>query len=314
MKYFIYKFLFFSFPIIFFLVGFDFFVGIQLAKTNLNEGEFEVWNDIYKGKINADIAIYGSSRAWLHFSPKVIEKKTGIGVYNFGLDGQNFEIQNLRHHDYFENNKRPKIVVFSLDVFTFVKKDKLYNSNQFLPFMYFNSAYYESLKDTKNFNFYDFIIPSVRYFGKYEMIYDLFKSHSYNHFRYKGFKGSKRKWIEMQVKQGEQSSYTVQIDSSLVQKFMKNLLELKNQGIKVIFVYTPEYIDGQNFVTNRKTLLNIYDSISKAEKITFLDYSKDSISYQKYLFYNSEHLNGKGATIFSKKFSIDLLNLINQKL
>jgi hypothetical protein len=118
----------------------------------------------------------------------------------------------------------------------------------------------------------------------------------------------------MKIKQREQSSYTVQIDFSLLQKFRKNLLELKNQGIKVIFVYTPEYIDGQNFVTNRKTLFNIYYSISRAEKIIFLDYSKDSISYQKYLFYNSEHLNGRGATIFSRKFSNDLLNLINDKL
>jgi hypothetical protein len=89
---------------------------------------------------------------------------------------------------------------------------------------------------------------------------------------------------------------------------------LKKQGIKLIFVYTPEYVEGQDFVQNREKIFEIYQSISKSEEIPFWDYSKDSISFEKQLFYNSEHLNDFGATIFSKKFSKDLLTHLKNKV
>lgn len=290
------------------MVLFDRVLSKKLETTNLNEGEFEVWSDIYKGNIKADLAVYGSSRAWVHFNPEIVENKTGLNTYNFGVDGQNFAIQYLRHHEYFENNLKPKLIVFSLDVFTFEKKDKLYNSDQFLPYMFQHSRYFNTLIETENFNLYDFILPSVRYFGKYELLYKLAKSNAYSKFRKKGFRGNKSRWVENQHRALENDSkYTVKIDVNLINKFKENIRELKNQGINVIFVYTPEYVKNQDFVQNRDKIFEIFQAISKAEKIPFWDYSKDSISFEKQLFYNSEHLNDFGAAIFSKKFSNDLL-------
>lgn len=309
MRHFVLKLVKFFIPIIIFMLVFDYVFSKKLVKTNLSQGEFEVWSDIYRGEIKADLAIYGSSRAWVHFNPKILEDLTGLSTYNFGVDGQNFEIQYLRHTEYFSNNKKPKIIVFSLDVFTFEKKDKLYNSDQFLPYMFQNSRYFSTLIDTENFNVYDFTVPSVRYFGKYEMFYKFFEAKANLKYRYKGFRGNKRRWVESENQRiANTSKYQVKIDRDLINKFEKNIKELKKQGVKLIFVYTPEYIKGQDFLQNRERIFEIYQSISKSEEIPFWDYSKDSISLEKHLFYNSEHLNDFGAVIFSKKFSRDLLN------
>jgi hypothetical protein len=297
------------------MVLFDIMFSKKLESTNLNEGEFEVWSDIYKGDIKADLAIYGSSRAWVHFNPEILKNRTGLNTYNFGVDGQNFDIQYLRHQEYFENNLKPKLIVFSLDVFTFEKKNKLYNSDQFLPYMFQNSRYFNTLIETENFNLYDFILPSVRYFGKYEILYKVSESNAYPKFRQKGFRGNKSSWVENQHRALENDSkYTVKIDGNLISKFIKSIKELKKQGIKLIFVYTPEYVKGQDFVQNREKIFDIYRSLSEEEKIPFWDYSMDSISFEKQLFYNSEHLNDFGATIFSKKFSKDLLTHLKNKV
>lgn len=297
------------------MVLFDIVFSKKLESTNLNEGEFEVWSDIYKGDIKADLAIYGSSRAWVHFNPEILKNRTGLNTYNFGVDGQNFDIQYLRHQEYFENNIKPKLIVFSLDVFTFEKKDKLYNSDQFLPYMFQNSRYFNTLIETENFNLYDFILPSVRYFGKYEILYKVSESNAFPKFRQKGFRGNKRSWVENQDRALENDSkYTVKIDFNLISKFKKTIKELKKQGVKLIFVYTPEYVKGQDFVQNREKIFEIYRMLSESEKIPFWDYSQDSISFEKQLFYNSEHLNDFGATIFSKKFSKDLLTHLYNKV
>lgn len=80
-------------------------------------------------------------------------------------------------------------------------------------------------------------------------------------------------------------------------------------------IYAPEYIDGQNFVTNREEAINYFRDISQKHKLTFLDYSQDSLSFNKKYFYNASHLNIGGAQLFTSKPAKDLQDtqrLINE--
>jgi lysophospholipase L1-like esterase len=51
-------------------------------------------------------------------------------------------------------------------------------------------------------------------------------------------------------------------------------------------------------------------SIATRFSIPYLDYSPDSLMYHKELFYNTTHLNKKGAEIFTRQLAADLKNLI----
>jgi hypothetical protein len=86
----------------------DILISSHLKKSNEYPGEFEVWNDIYNSTIEADLAIYGSSRAWVMFNSSILENELKKNVYNFGIDGHNFKLQYARHLEYLKHNPKPK--------------------------------------------------------------------------------------------------------------------------------------------------------------------------------------------------------------
>ncbi len=88
--------------------------------------------------------------------------------------------------------------------------------------------------------------------------------------------------------------------------FNQFIKEIKEEDIDLIFVYGPEYIEGQDFVKNRNEIFSIYEEISNKEKIPFFNYSDDNMCFDKLLFYNSQHLNKKGANKFTEELIKDL--------
>ena len=82
MKKFIYKVFVFVLPVVFLSVPLDYFFSYILKTSHLTSGEYEVWNDIYNSTANCDVAIYGSSRAWVHIDPDILSDTLNVNVYN----------------------------------------------------------------------------------------------------------------------------------------------------------------------------------------------------------------------------------------
>ena len=96
----------FLLPIMAVLYPADYFLSTYLSDSkDYAAGEVKVWKDIYDGHVNSELVIYGSSRAWIHFSPKIIEDSLQISAYNLGMDGHNFSLQYLRHKELLKFNK-----------------------------------------------------------------------------------------------------------------------------------------------------------------------------------------------------------------
>ena len=312
MRRFIFQLLFFLIPILIFAVIGDFFISKELMKSHRPPDEYSVWNDIYDGKIDSKIAIYGSSRAWVQIDPQIISDSLHMPAYNFGIDGHNFWLQYLRHTIFLNNNnKRPQLIIYSLDVFTLQKRDDLYNSDQFLPYMFFNNQIRTATLDYKGFNVFDFFLPLVRYYGRKRALFqalNVFLNHQKDSIiRIKGYQGQNASWNSdlSNAKKGMES-YEIKLDTPTIKLFKTYLQECKSKNIKIIFVYSPEYIDGQKFVKNRGAVIDLYENLSKKYDIPFYDYSTDSMSYQKKYFYNAEHLNKSGSEIFTNKLVKEL--------
>src|SRR5688572_21527084 len=171
MKKLLIKCLLFVLPLLVLSLPADIFLSNGLKKANYYaQDEFSIWNDLYEGKIDSKVVIYGASRAWVHFDPALIEKNTGLSAYNLGLDGHNFWLQYYRHKLLFDKNKKPEIIIFALDPFTLCKRTDLYNLDQFLPYMLFNNELRHYLDPFEGFSFFDFYIPLFRYYGKTKAI------------------------------------------------------------------------------------------------------------------------------------------------
>lgn len=307
----------FILPILLLAYPLDFLISTQLEKSNRFSGEFSVWRDIYAGNINSKILIYGSSRAWVHINPYHIEQKLNTSCYNLGLDASSFYLQYLRHLEYIENNKHPNMIIMSLDIFSFIGKKNLYNYQQYMPYIWKQNI--RNYTKTYNvFDAYDYNMPLIRYLGEKKVFKALFNVLKKNNdskatVRQKGFMGVNKNWNDDLKKATEaQKIYRVNFDNELFELFKEFLNYCKKQNIEMIFVYSPEYIEGQKYVANRDSILNLFVNVATISDIPFLDYSNDSICYNKELFYNTLHLNKEGADIFSRKLSNDLLDYIKK--
>ncbi len=279
---------------------------------NSRDGEYSVWNDIYDGKVNADVVIYGSSRAMVHFNPAVIRDSLHVNAYNLGINGHNFWLQYFRHKQLMKNNKAPRFVIHSVDVFTLVKRKDLFEMEQFLPYMLYNAEMKSWISSYQGFKSYDYYIPLVRYYGQAKTMKRIFKyaltgRNSVDSARTLGYKHVNLTWNDdLDRARQKYADYRVTIDTATVRLFDKYLQEMAASHIPVVLVYTPEYIEGQTFVKNREEIIQVFRLFAEKYNLAFLDYSNDPISHDKAYFYNASHLNGRGAEAFTSKIIGDL--------
>jgi hypothetical protein len=316
MKKFIKYFFFFISPLVLLSYFLDFFISNNLKKSNkYAEKEYPTWNAIIDGKVNSDILIYGNSRAWVDFNPTMISDSLHISAYNLGIDGHGFKLQYLRHRMLLKNNNKPKIIIVSVDIFILNNRKELYNSEQFLPYMLWNREIKSATIDYDGFNSLDYDLPLIRYYGKTEALETairFFSGHLSNPVcRVKGYQGRNESWnTDFDKAKLNMKKYEAKLDPETIILFEKFLAECKKQNIKLIFVYAPEYIEGQIFTKNRGEVISLYTNYSHKYNIPFYDYSTDAISYQKKYFYNTNHLNKMGAELFTTKL-IDTLKQSN---
>ena len=290
----------------------DLLFSEALSENRSFPGEYEVWNDIYQGDINCDMAIYGSSRAWVQIDPKILSDALGKEVYNFGMDGHNFRLQYLRHLEYMKSNKKPSHIVMNVDIFTLEKRMDLYQQEQFLPYMLWDKNMRSFTANYEGFSKADYYVPFFRYLGRYETIKET-ASHLFDSkkdttfFRNKGYRGFDKKWNKaVDSLLASEDKYAINFHEPTVKLFDQFINECIENNIKITLVYAPEYIDGQSFVANRQEAINYFRMISQKYTVTFLDYSQDELSFMKDQFYNASHLNKRGAELFSEKLARDL--------
>ncbi|EDP97240.1 hypothetical protein KAOT1_18797 [Kordia algicida OT-1] len=274
------------------------------------EGEIGVWEDIYNQRVNSEVLIYGSSRAYVHINPMQIQDSLNVRCYNFGVNGQNFRIQYLRHLEYMEHNPKPKTIIVSVDIFSLQKVANLYNYRQFLPYLHkenvqkYTSAY-------NGFNTFDYYLPLVKYYGEHDAIKRAFAKFNektpHQQFRIRGYHPVDRDWnTDFSKAKTKKSSYVIEVDAEIQQLFENFLADCQEKNIQVVMVYTPIYKIGQQYVENHDDITAYFEKLSTDFKIPFFNYLEDDICLAQRYFYNSTHLNKKGSIVFTNMLIRDL--------
>jgi hypothetical protein len=291
---------------------------VTTGLRNVPTGEYKVWNDIVAGKAASDIFIYGSSRAWVQVNPKIIEDSLGMSCYNFGMDGHNFRMQYARHQLLWRYNPKPRLIVLILDYRTLDKRPDLYHEAQFLPY-FDEEPIRQVISEYKGFQPLDFYLPLVRYTGyRKEMrlsMENLLDQPQKRPDRYRGYAGQDRAWTgEFEKAKRERGCYYQPLDNTSVALFDRFLSETKTTGVELVMVYPPEFIEGQQFVANREEIFSLYRQFANQYGIPLLDYSGDPLSFRKELFYNTQHLNQRGAELFTTSLvqKLQHMKLVNR--
>lgn len=298
-------------------ISLDAFLDAQMKQ--LKYEDVSVWNEISKGGIDAEIVIVGSSRAATHIDPSIISGFSAKSCYNLGMMGHNFFIENARYQYYLKHNKKPQLIILSLDYESLQRRPDLFNHTQFLPYLddsiiAFATRQYEGLSK------FDYRLPLLKYVGEQTLVFSLFKNYFKPELnqpdRKSGFFARDYSWNEEVDKTLDTlKPYTVFPDSLSRVSFEAFLNQCNQQHIKIVFVHTPTHPLGQQKVINRKEIIDLYQNYAQQYHIPFLDYADDIMIYNKLYFMNSTHLNKYGAEVFSKKLIQDLhqLSLVSEK-
>lgn len=271
------------------------------------------WEDLFSSRINADLLIQGSSRAWVQFSPKVLDRALGLNSYNLGVDGHNFLMQYYRFRLYEQYNQKPRYLIQNIDMLTLEKRKDLYALEQFLPYLD-RPLVHEAVSHYQGFEPIDFLIPAAKYrhsktaalFGLKECLFPTPST------KYKGFEAQDKEWDDafLRYYASHPGGVRVRVDPATRELFDAFLSRCAARGIKVILVYAPEYIEAQRFIVNRAEVLGIFREFSRRYRIPLLDYSQSFISYDTRYFYNSQHLNARGVEQFNALLVRDLAPLV----
>jgi hypothetical protein len=301
------------------LFALQFIVDNGLKKANDND--FGDWNRILKGEINSDIIILGNSRAFVQYNPVILEKQLGYTCYNLGMDGTPIGLQNARWKMFLEYNSNPKILILNVDLLSLDKGKRIYSYGQYLP--YLNNKHIENaIIEYKQNIKYLTRIPLLKYNSSFALIRKGIVNYFYpeNNYGYiDGFCERNDIWEEglANVKKILNKDGNIIFPENNLNDGKRILEELiqscVKERIKILLVHTPYYYKLYNHLPQQKELINYLNTVSYKFNVPFIDYSSDSLMYSTDYFYNTTHLNNKGASIFSSKLANKLKNIISDK-
>jgi hypothetical protein len=286
-----------------FLYGLQYVVDSGLRKSN--GAMFAEWNDIYSGRINTDTIVMGSSRAWVHYDPRILD------AYNLGIDGFPFPMQKARFDIYLKHNPKPKVVIQNMDAFILAKRKDLYNHGQFLPYLYDPDVWKATDGHQGAFSWPQMYFPMFKYNNQFGLVWQgiwSFLGFTETPVKYRGYQGQDKVWDDSfeQFRQANPKGVIYEIDPYVEQQFREYLQFCRDNGIKVYLVFSPEYVGAQRLGLNRADVITRYRQLADETGAIFINYSDHHLSFDTKYFYNSQHLNKTGAELFST----DLANRI----
>jgi hypothetical protein len=262
-------------------------------------------------KTNADVLIFGSSKAAEHYNSRLLQDSLHLSVYNAGRDLSYI----YYHYAILEaalKRYTPKLVILDTrpnEFEVFPGHEDLDRLNVLLP-------YYDTHPELRD------IILMRSTLERYKL---LSKMYPYNSLilqeliellpleRYKkddselGYIGKTGQWNK------PKPPYVVDdaIDTAAA-AFYKKFVELcKAKHVKLMVTFSPLY---QNIDAERNKNVACIQRICKANNIPVFSYLHDAEFSNVDYFFNDLHLNRKGSTIFSNRIVPQIRQVLNSNL
>ena len=283
----------------------------------LHNGDFGVWNALVSGDINADVLVVGGSRALVDVDCEVVTKALAMSCFNIGLDGSPHNLQEPMLETYLNHNRAPRLAILSADISSLTNARGAYNPQQYLPYLD-ERPLYEALGTL------DVSVWKQRYLPLYgfahhgsfltlSAIEGLLKhAETGAPARVQGHLAVDIQWdgaFDNFMREVGERGKTFPVEQTAVAHVAHMIAMLRARGARVGVFYSPEWREMHHFELNRSEVLSSYRAVATNNGAAFLDYSDSPLSLDRSYFYNSQHMNRRGATIFSRALASDLARL-----
>jgi len=292
--------------------------GLKQIRTS----KFGSLNNVFAGRVNADIIINGSSRALTHYDPRIIEKATGLSAYNLGMNGIQTDVQVAVLKAYLRRNSKPKLVIQNLESFSFdpTKLGEIYDPAAYVPYLSVDELYRPLLAidpavwKWRHIPLYGYAVEDVRFTWVWGILGCLGFSGPEDYYR--GFNPRFTPWTE-DFERFRDTVGTQGVTNRINPRGVAALTEVartcRENGIPLILVYSPVYYEMQALERNRTEVFSLFEKLSRDFDVPLWDYSGHSICLQRDNFYNSQHLNASGAALFSLDLAEKLARYFSER-
>lgn len=243
-------------------------------------------------KMDENILILGSSRAFHHYNPKIIEDSLQMSCYNCGQDGNGI-IFSYGLFKLFTNRYTPKIIIYDVVENYDINQGENEKFLSWLRYFYdcpcIDSIFFDIDKTER----YKMLSYMRRYNERFlQIISDYYSPKTQFINGYKPLNGI----MSYEPNNINNNNNKPQYDPTKF-KYIKRLIkECKNKNIKLIFMISPKYK-----AENSKSY-EVIAHLAKTENIPFFcHYNDKEISSNKKYFEDSFHMNKFGTELFTKK-------------
>lgn len=279
--------------------------GLRRVETSA----FGAANRLVDGQINAEIVITGSSRALVHYDPRLIQAVTGRTTYNLGRNGSQTDLQLAVLKTYLKHNAKPQVVIHNLDLFSFVTSHEIYDPVQYVPYLG-EPAIYAAVSRTypdawkwKYLPLYGYVVPDLRLGWTLGLKRLVGVQPVEDHIA--GFVPRSLPWTGdfERLRDTHPEGYLTPVEPQGVRDVEELITLCRTEGIPLILSYSPEYAGIFPLQKNRTVIFRLFQELSARHGVAFWDFSDSALGREKRYFYNSQHLNAEGAAQFSSEFA-----------
>lgn len=260
-------------------------------------------NNYIANELEADLVVFGSSRALNHYNTKLLQDSLGMTCFNCGEDGNGIL---LAYGRLWMLKKRytPKTIIMDITPsFDLLKSKDGMNMEWLRPFYD-----YDGIKE---------IFQDLDSNEKYKMLSSCYKYNSFFFLRLSSYlfgseleeKGNgffPRKGTMNPKKKNILKDLPVEYDSLKI-KYLNKFIDLASDS-KLYFIISPVWYDLRE---SREKEIKSLKTICENKSIPLIDFTNDlKFIGNDSLFHNGTHLNNKGADEFSK----DVVRIIRQSV
>jgi hypothetical protein len=286
--------------------------GLRRIKTS----SYGAWNQAMQGRVNADIIISGSSRAAYHYDPRIIEASTGLSAFNLGRNGSQTDVQLAVLKAYLEHNRKPKLIVHNLDTFSFVTSREVFDPALYVPYLRDKEIYQPLRRIDPDFRrsrylpLYGYVVEDMNF--SWVLGLKTLMGWPQREDYYLGFSPRDKKWTDdfQKFRASNQNGVSFAVEPAGVHALDQLVQVCQQNGIQLVFVYSPEYTEMQAMTNNRAEIFAHFQELANHYHVPLWDYSNWKHNGDRDYFYNSQHLNATGAAAFSSDFANRLKNYL----
>lgn len=288
--------------------------AIRHGLRRVDTGGFGSSNRIVQGRASAELVITGSSRALVHYDPRVLTAATGLSALNLGRNGSHTGLQLAVLRTHLRHNPAPRLVVHNLDLHSLASPTEIHDPGQYLPYLDEPAIYAEihavhpGAWAWRHVPLYGHAVadPRLHWLEGLGRLAGLKRPESL----IAGFEPRPWSWTGEFDRFAAKASagYEVGRDDRGRGQLAALLQLCRDNGIDLLLVFSPEYAAVRPLQLNRASILAEMSALAASAHVPLWDFSDSAICSDRRLFYNSQHLNAAGAEAFSRELARRLVS------